>query len=375
MVCVMLIVLYKRQQKGSAVTGFFIMKNFISDVKLAERETGGDENIFVKLENKNEEAAQPHINISELFVSSKDKRKKRKSSVVSPKTHSAFENKKKSTNTPCKTITMISGVYWCHIKKGCGFNSKRFENLKRHMKMHEEEDKQKLNAKLCKNDQSVSGSRAINTRNAKAQFRTSKSLKNSKTKKLETKKIKLQDELLKDWVVDEDDLVNESTDLSNAHEASTSNQVFEFDDDSNDSVIISGLRRNETTQSLLENSDTTLLQINSLQNAFGNTSDKNIAAPAIVNKKLISGDNDSNGTHMILNNAKPSNLKSQELNNADGKEKLSITDDTSINNEVNVDSTRGGHFDSLLSNIPTPDWVKQDAWNTFEHSGLDKGKN
>lgn len=372
MVCVVLIALYKRQLKGSAVIGNFVMKNFISDVKLAERETGGDEDIFVELENKSK-VVQPHINISELFVSSKDRKKKKKSLLV-PKTHSAFENKKKCVNTSCKAITMISGVYWCHIKKGCGFNSKRFENLKRHMKMHEEEDKQKLNAKLCKNDPSVSGYRASNARSAKAQFRTSKSLKNSKTKKLDTKKIKLQDELLKDWDEDDDDL-GESTDLSNANEASTSNQVFDFDeDDSNDSVIISGLRRNESTQ-LLENSDTTLFQISSLEHSFGNTSDKNKDAPAIVNKKQISSDNDSNGTNIVLTNAKPYNLKSQELNNADREEKLSITDDASINNEVNVNSTRGGHFDGCLSNIPTPDWVKQDAWNTFEHSGLDKGKN
>lgn len=373
MVCVVLIGLYKRQQKGSAVTGNFVMKNFISDVKLAEKETGGNENIFVELENKNEEVVQPQINISELFVSSKDMKKKRKSLLIS-QTHSAFEKKKKSINTSCKKITMISGVYWCHIKKGCGFNSKRFENLKRHMKMHEEEDKQKLNAKLSKNDQSPTGYRANNARSAKAQFRTSKSLKNSKTKKLDTKKIKLQDELLKDWDEDDDDL-DVSTDISNTNEASTSNQVFEFaEDDSNDSLVISGLRRNENTQSLLENSDTTLLQINNLQNSFGNTSEKNKTTPAIVNKKQVSSDNDSNGTNVVLNSAKPSNLKSQELNNTGCKEKLPITSDTSLNNEVNVDSTRGGHFDSFPSNIPTPDWVKQDGWNTFEHSGLDKGK-
>lgn len=370
----LLIALYKRQQKGNGLAGFFVMKNFISDVKLAERETGGNENIFVELESRTEVVVQPHINIRELFVTEKDRRKRSKSLLTS-RTHSAFEKKKKkSTNTPCKPITMISGVYWCHIKKGCGFNSKRFDNLKRHMKMHEEEDKQKLNAKLCKNDQSVSGYRASNAQNVKAQFRSTKSLKTSKPKKLDTKKIKLQDELLKDWDEDDDENLNESTDISNANEASTSNQIFDFDeDDSNGSVTISGLRHNESTQSLLENSDTTLFQINNLQNSFENTSDENKAAPAIVNNE-ISGENNSNGTNLILDSAGPSNLISQELNDINRNENLSVAG-TSINNKQKVDSTNGGHVDSFLSNIPTPDWVKQDAWNTFEHSGLDKGKN
>lgn len=360
--------LYKKQMNGKIVIGNFNMKNFIADVLLAERETGGDENIFEEFENKSQ-VVHPHINVRELFVSSKDLKKKRKSLLTS-KTQSAFEKKKRSINSSCK-LMMESGVYWCHIKKGCGYNSKRFENLKRHMKMHKEEDKRKLDAKLSKSNRSVSGS---STRSAKTQFRTTRS-KNAKTKKLDTKKIKLQDELLKDW--DEDDDLDESTDLSNANEASTSNQIFDFDEDDSDESIntsintSSDLRRHESTHSLLENSDSTLYQINNLQNSFEDTKDENTAASAIIDKKPISDDNDSNGTNLILNNVEPTNSKSQKLNiNRD--QKLSLTG-TSINNEK-VDSTKDSNFDSFLSNTPTPDWVKQDAWNTFEHSGLDKVK-
>lgn len=220
------------------------MKKFVEHVIAIERGIkGGNVNIFKQFEEI-EVNLTPKSYIKELFSTSKQKKKQGQEShkIVLPTLKTPVSNIRKSKAAKNFTPTSANSSFSCHVKSGCKFSTNSFDILKRHMASHKtEEDELKTTKKspsLNKTAPSCSSSKAL--------FQTSKKRKSRKSLPKSTKKVKIQDELLKDWELDDDN----SVDCSNAKNevnvpSNSSNKIFDFDEnDENTRIqIIKPLRK------------------------------------------------------------------------------------------------------------------------------------
>lgn len=276
------------------------MEHFIEDVKKAEECTGGDLHIFDRIEmelnKQNTDKLLKKSSIKELFV--KNDKKKNDKKILSPmKSSIVRQDLNKSTSKSKASVEMISGVYVCYVKP-CTQKFSSYDIFKRHVNSHKDEAKDACSSnqfpQVSKSAASTSGKSTT-----KNKSHTPKKQLNSKNRKSVAKKVKLEDELLKDW--DEDDDLDESvnSDISSnlgtnletskaptsavastyntevpktliSAEASTSNTIFDFDenDDVSSVDIVSDLRHIKSSKQLLENSGSTLDQINNLEKSF-----------------------------------------------------------------------------------------------------------
>lgn len=271
------------------------MTHFVADVIHFEKETGGDENIFKQFEEK--EVHKPlQININELFTTEKSRKSKARKSVSVRGRRSLPASKistplpiKKKPSTP-KTIskskpvsttlslnnTSINQKYVCYFdtQNKCSFFTNRFELLKRHMAEH------KAKAELMK--QSATSS---NNSNTNTQLSTSTSIKRNcaKPKKSCTKKIKLHDEILKEWDIDEaedsNDKVNEGEDKNKLDTNSVENEGKEEDKKVFVTNTVEGGKENDLDKSSVEDEkNTNINKVENEKNDFdANTNeDKNV---------------------------------------------------------------------------------------------------
>lgn len=208
------------------------MEAFKKDILSMEKRIGGDLNIFETIK-RNQEKIKLLINSN--FTPSKPKyrlyhrrekvvkeaakvTKSRGKSLPTPKSQVNLKTKespsipqpkqnrasKQKSSPPSKVVklntpirTSVTNGYTCHVHVNCTFKTNRYDILKRHMAM-------------CKNNiKEETVEKSPNT----------KKRKNIKNKSSEAKKIKLQEELLKDWDNDgEDDDVK--FDISNVQSTS-----------------------------------------------------------------------------------------------------------------------------------------------------------
>jgi len=136
--------------------------------------------------------------------------KKEKQSLTSTKATAAKATTTKATATKAtaarvsgrlnKSLTMIpneyeSELYYCKLKKGCTFSALRFENLRRHMAIHTKEEKNNISHKTALNSSNSS---------TKTKSPIPKKRINLKNKIGDTKKMKLDEEIINDWADDDE---------------------------------------------------------------------------------------------------------------------------------------------------------------------------
>ncbi|XP_008188198.1 uncharacterized protein LOC100167277 isoform X2 [Acyrthosiphon pisum] len=207
--------LYKNQMKGLPVIGKFDMNNFKKDVIAMEELIGGDKCIFEHLKEEKEKFKSI---VKELFTPTNTKKSKKKEierkSLPAPKfTKTPNQPKPKPVSKPRTTTQsrVDKTAYTCHAQVGCNYTTNRYDNLKWHMATH-------------KNDTDV-----VTTKKS-SNSSTSNKRKNLKTKSLEVKKQKLQEELLKDWDndgEDEDEIITSGVQSSSNVAQSSNEEVLE----------------------------------------------------------------------------------------------------------------------------------------------------
>lgn len=211
------IVLYIRQKNKGTTVGGFEMINFIDDVKNVEKDIGGDIHIFDKFIEKNkseEDKKMSKINIKDLFITEKERKKRERDERRSLSSTSVNKSKPNNKNTtslqnPRKTISKMPIAPQCFVCPFCDdFSTNRYNNLKWHMDAHknesvytpdEESPASKKSVVTKKSTKSKKAASSSSTSSPQMLSSTPKKRKNNKTKNTDSKKIKLQDELLKDW--------------------------------------------------------------------------------------------------------------------------------------------------------------------------------
>ncbi|XP_026806815.1 muscle M-line assembly protein unc-89-like isoform X2 [Rhopalosiphum maidis] len=232
--------LHKSQEKGTHSSSHFDMQHFLTDVLTIEKRIGGDILIFEKIDKAQEQLKSiiqgftPEIKkpkkrgrkslqelqeLQSLTSQTKPSRSQSKSSTPqskpsTPQSKPSTSQSKQSTPQskqspaqkqkslpPSRAIklrtpirTSVSNGYACHVHVNCTYSTNRYDLLKRHMATHKNDTKEETVKKLPSSN--------ANKR------------KNLKNKISDAKKIKLQDELLKDWENDGDD-EDEELDTSN----------------------------------------------------------------------------------------------------------------------------------------------------------------
>lgn len=215
--------LYKRQIRNGLKSIYNCDFNFfLQDVIQFEKETNGDLNIFEQFEPKKIEG--PVVDINALFTTEKSRKMQMKKKVVKGRqslpalkiSTSLPTNKKSTPKTKLKPVASalppsrgsargsVSSKFVCYFDVGtkCSFITHRYEHLKRHMAEH------KAEAERIKQHATSSSSSNTNT-----EISSTSSVKrnNARGKKSQIKKIKLHDELLKEWDFDETEDVDDIT--------------------------------------------------------------------------------------------------------------------------------------------------------------------
>lgn len=208
--------LLRKQKKGEPLVGKFNMDNFRYDVISMEKRIGGDICIFENLEEKQETMK---TFVKQLFTPTNTKKSKKKEvgrkslpvpipkSKPQPISTPVFKQQQKPSSQSKFVNHLIPSKisqdnYACQVQVGCPYTTNRYANLKQHMAMHKSNTDQKM---VKKSPSSTSNKR-----------------KNLKTKLSDNKKIKLQEELLKDWENEGDD---EDVELNTINVQSTSQVV------------------------------------------------------------------------------------------------------------------------------------------------------
>jgi len=228
--------LYKNQERGTHSSKHFDMQHFLTDVITMEKRIGGDVLIFENIEKAQEQLKSiiqgftPEIknpkkrgrkSLQELqelqppTPQTKPSRSQSKSKSSTPQSKPSTSQSKPSTQQSKQTAakkqksspqskavklhtpirTSVANGYSCHVHVNCNFSTNRYDLLKRHMATHKNDTKEEKVKKLPSSN--------ANKR------------KGVKNKLSDAKKIKLHDELLKDWENDGDDEAEE-LDTSNA---------------------------------------------------------------------------------------------------------------------------------------------------------------
>ncbi|XP_060854404.1 uncharacterized protein LOC132932169 isoform X2 [Rhopalosiphum padi] len=223
--------LHKSQERGTHSSSHFDMQHFLTDVVTIEKRIGGDILIFENIDKAQEQLKSimkcftPEIkkpkksgrkSLQELqelqpptpqtkssIPQTKPSRSQSKSSTSQskPSTPQSKPSTPQSKRTPARKQkslppsravklhtpirTSVANGYSCHVHVNCTYSTNRYDLLKRHMATHKNDTKEETVKKLPSSN--------TNKR------------KNLKNKLSDAKKIKLQDELLKDWENDGDD--------------------------------------------------------------------------------------------------------------------------------------------------------------------------
>jgi len=223
------------------------MSNFLEDVVSIEKQIGGDEQIFdqFKVESVNSSAVSQMI--KELFVTSKNQKKKGRKSLPTFKTPTPKEKSSVQKYKPSTSQTpLIPGSYLCYFKTDCPFSTNRYDALKRHVNEHKNEKSIK-NDEIIKPKADTKSTVKSNAKTSKSVASTSKATlsspkkrKNVKNKKPASKKIKLEEEILKDWDDGDEESTNED-EFQNSHgdvADTTSNTNLSINDSRNDNESI-----------------------------------------------------------------------------------------------------------------------------------------
>lgn len=358
----------KEKKKGVNVKGGVKMENFIKEVLLAEKGTGGDRNIFDQISKELEEELNKELNLrmitKELFVTSKSaskkKRNERKSLVEASKTPNRKLDKSEYSSVPLKrgrfSMSPISGKFFCHGR--CGKYKCQFNSNNDFLKIHIEEGTKKKNSprvKRLKTNVQASSSKSSAKKVPRKQVRRN----SNKKDKTDSKSAKIEEMILDDWREDDNDQdesleINRNVVAETTSTISTSNTIFDFDDDDDNSVSIENLRHMKNTSSLLENSENKIIQADS---SCG-----------------ISGKSESDSPIPVDNENKTILEDKKTIVEVNNEEKKRVED--SISMDMSGDGpTKSVHFNCLQEdNLPGPDWVKETSWDICA-PGYNKGKN
>ncbi|XP_050536830.1 uncharacterized protein LOC126902997 isoform X2 [Daktulosphaira vitifoliae] len=372
---------YKKQNEKN-IAGPIKMDNFLDDVISAEKSIGGNLKIFKQVEDQL--AKQEKLNVKNLFSSNK---KETRRSLPVPVVSQIKKKLSTPRSRPVVPSSTIPGVYFCHLKMGCTFSSTRFENLKRHMAMHKTENNLSSSVTPMKDNSTSITSKS----STKIIFSSPKKRKLVKTKKPECKKMKIHNEILKDW--DDDDEDNELY-LSNeekknyCNDTESNGDIFEKvkqltpqknDEDeipeSNISKTVLGspnvskvysekklenyeksfLSKGDSsdiekemfddinnTKLLLEKTENTLNYINNLESSIGGKLDKTNSSDPVNAMEEIENKDLAVGVKNRLNNVETNQTK------------------------VNTSN------DTIIVKSPTPDWVIEEKWNIKSDTGFNE---
>lgn len=392
------IALFEREKKGSIVKGNVEMKNFVKEVIIAERATGGNVKIFEQISKEKEEELNEDLNrrmiMKELFVTSKSaskkKKRERKSLVEASKTPNRKTDKSKRSSLPVQRgrlyTTPISGMFFCHGR--CGVQKCMYSSNNCLLKIHIEEGTNKRNSpkvkRLKKNVQSRSGCKS----SAKKLPRKQTTRNSSKKEKTDSKSVKIEEMILDDWGEDDNDQdesleINKNLVAETTSTISTSNTIFDFDDDDDNSASIENLRHMKNTSSLLENSESTLNKIIKVESSRG-ISNKSESDSLITvdnenktiledkNTKIIVTEKQNTDDYLNQNDLKSSTVKVKD------EDKKSVEDSISMDMTSDGEEYRPTKSDRInclqQDNFPAPDWVKETTWDICD-PGYNKGKN
>lgn len=429
---------YLKWKDGSKATRNFSMQFFIDEVISIEKEIGGDINIFDQFADKFKKSCYKlDLSISELFSTAKQRKKKsvgRKLSLPPTLSTPVAKQKPQIPKTVAKPVcspaisSSVSSsserIFKCHLSKDCCFTSKGYDLLKFHMKGDHKVVKDNTNKKSPKTKKrALSNSSSNNKLQPKEKKR-----KYTKTKKTESKKVKLQEEILKDWSDDEDfDNIDDNDDDDNdddrtiaeiEREVTLSNvernaNIFDFDfDDENSQQNVENESVDNTCNESVKN--------NYQSSDVDNDSSEDLVIPNdhnIIGCKLLPPKNDektkkddteqSNDSILNIENSKLllENTEStldqindfeKSLTNVNmspknelANESCPTTDDTVENEpdtvssstikqnsiEEKFDPTENGRYECFMSQLPTPGWAKDPSWTNSPQNGLKEGNN
>lgn len=224
--------MYVKQKKSQSIRYAFDMEKFVEDVHTIEKEIeGGNVNIFEQFQRASVNNTTQIIR--DLFSTKKQKQKKKEQ-------EKKMEYRKSLPNirppvpkkpVPKKVMNpdpVVNPLFRCQLKDGCNFTTNRFDNLKRHMAVHKtENDEVTATKKTSIANKSTSGSISSSVNTNKV-TQSSKKRKNVKNKRTDNKKIKLQDELLKDWELDDEDAEDK---------LDKRNKIFDFDENDGSTLV------------------------------------------------------------------------------------------------------------------------------------------
>ncbi|XP_025408073.1 uncharacterized protein LOC112681924 isoform X1 [Sipha flava] len=393
--------LYKKQLKSNKEKLYFNMTHFVADVKSFEKEIGGDENIFEQFEEKEDEKPLK-ININELFTTEKSRKTKaRKSGTVrgrpslpATKISAPLPNKIKPSTPKAKpkpstttSNTSATKSYFCYFgeQNRCTFNTTRFDILKRHIADH------KAKAELMK--QSATSSNNLNT-NTQLSSPTSTKRNYGRNRKSCTKKIKLHDELLKDWDFDEAEDANKDGDKNNL-DTNTVEKDEEKDEDKKafDTNTIEGGKENDLDKSTTEDdkSKNTSEVNNVVENIPQETSgfldkdvEEDIPSLSKSNENISGGvfDFEEDDSSNIISDLRPSKSDFNstivgEMNDSIGRKcDQEFITSTILGSQLHVNDSETGHTNDFENEIESSKLLLKKTVNTLDQiSDLEKSMN
>lgn len=211
------------------------MEKFVEDVHTIEKEIeGGNVNIFEQFKRASVNTNNTSQIIRDLFSTKKQKQKKKeqKKKMEYRKSLPNIRPPVPKKPVPKKVMNpdpVVNPLFRCQLKDGCNFTTNRFDNLKRHMAVHKLAGNDEVTAtkKTSIANKSTSGSISSSVNTNKV-TQSSKKRKNVKNKRTDNKKIKLQDELLKDWELDDEDAEDK---------LDKRNKIFDFDENDGSTLV------------------------------------------------------------------------------------------------------------------------------------------
>lgn len=344
------IVQYLKQKKGSVAVGNLDMSSFVEDVINVERNIGGNINIcdvIIKKQQQFEESKQKNqMNIKDLFITDKERKKREK---IDRRSSSFTAIKSKSTNKdtsfqdtrkPISKLPVIPKGFFCPYCDD--FSTNRYAILKLHMDAHKNESIDTKNKETSVNKKSPRNRKStsiFNTSGPQTRSSTPRKRRNTKTKVADSKKIKLQDELLKDW--DDEDL-DETESIESEAQAKGSNQGNDTDRNKITKVDSSTLKN---TSNVRESTSTRIFDFDENEDhefqSFNTRSSR--ASSYDVSRKAWSPSHDELilGKHNCGNNSDDSS-NSDELNSPFRAVKIVTSDDNIHYQLSNVENNSEG---------------------------------
>jgi len=412
-----------KQKKGERVTGNFMMANFIEDVVAIENEIGGNIGIFEDLKKETDNSSSVSRMIKELFVTKKDKKKNARKSLPLPPIITTPVSKEKVSmpkHRPSITQTQQIGTYMCYFQIGCTFSTNRYEALKRHVNMHKAEGPAKTNNAIVKSKPVAKSPPKPKAKPSESSASTSKSSQKPNKRKTEknikpaNKKIKLEDEILKDWDDGDEENANEdkvrnidgeiaetasgikpsaneeqsirSSSVSShfesiVHESGNETDTDELDKLNESNEFMDRVNDQSSTISYTENIENTSDQMISLEKSVGNLScgvnESNASAILMKNNKVVDDDGEmimgcissntyKNGTDglrndriMVVNQNDDLIVLSMDKSDDKGGTEQKIKE---IPGKKIDSAEKEGRYECLYDELIKPKWMQEEKW-------------